>query len=737
MKILMTLMGLEIGGAETHVVELSMELKRRGHDVIIVSAGGAYQKDIEAVGIRHYYAPLLSHGGMIKAFFSLLNVINKEMPDVVHAHARIPAFLCHLINKFNKSFVFVTSCHGVYNTDGIIGKLTRWGEKQMAVSDDIKNYLVQNYKKVKKENVFVSVNGVDTEKFNENIDSSHIAKEFGLQEECTRIVYVSRLEPDVCEGAYSLVRLAPSLIEKIPDLEIIIVGDGSSYGELKERADEINKQADRNAVVLTGARTDVYKINALATFCVATSRSALEEMSQGKPCIMAGSFGYMGIFNKDKLATAISNNFTCRDTVTLTDDLLYQDILTLYNMPSEEKQELGKYCRYVVKEYYSLWKMANDNIKMYQSAIEEGKYDVAILGYYGFRNSGDDTLLQAIIGSLRKRNPNLKIMVFSNNPEETARIYNVFSAYRFDIFKVNKILKNTRLFIMGGGSLLQDGTSSRSIFYYTYCLCRAKKLCKKTMLYANGIGPLKHSFSRFLAKKALKEVSAITLRDEDSFIDLANLGVSKRAYITADPVFSLRNIADESASCELLSRGIEKGEKYICVSPRKWKGQPENFISHFAKLCDYISKEYGTKTVFLPMQYPLDARVIRQIQEKMKTPNCFIDTRLSPEKILGIIKGCELTIGVRLHLLIYSSTVGVPGIGIVYDPKVSSFQRYIKQPYFIEPRGLVAGDYVSVIDDCFKNRGSIVTELERISLEMEEKSEQTADIAMSLIKDGK
>ena len=74
MKILMTLMGLEIGGAETHVVELSMELKRRGHDVIIVSAGGAYQKDIEAVGIRHYYAPLLSHGGMIKAFFSLLTI---------------------------------------------------------------------------------------------------------------------------------------------------------------------------------------------------------------------------------------------------------------------------------------------------------------------------------------------------------------------------------------------------------------------------------------------------------------------------------------------------------------------------------------------------------------------------------------------------------------------------------------------------------------------------------------
>ena len=33
-KVLMTLMGLDIGGAETHVVELSKELKKQGYDII-------------------------------------------------------------------------------------------------------------------------------------------------------------------------------------------------------------------------------------------------------------------------------------------------------------------------------------------------------------------------------------------------------------------------------------------------------------------------------------------------------------------------------------------------------------------------------------------------------------------------------------------------------------------------------------------------------------------------------
>ena len=31
-KVLMTLMGLDIGGAETHVVELSKELKKQGYN---------------------------------------------------------------------------------------------------------------------------------------------------------------------------------------------------------------------------------------------------------------------------------------------------------------------------------------------------------------------------------------------------------------------------------------------------------------------------------------------------------------------------------------------------------------------------------------------------------------------------------------------------------------------------------------------------------------------------------
>ena len=56
MKILMATNGLDIGGAETHVVELAKELKRRGHEIVVVSNGGVYVKELEHSGIRHIKA---------------------------------------------------------------------------------------------------------------------------------------------------------------------------------------------------------------------------------------------------------------------------------------------------------------------------------------------------------------------------------------------------------------------------------------------------------------------------------------------------------------------------------------------------------------------------------------------------------------------------------------------------------------------------------------------------------
>lgn len=112
-------MGLGIGGAETHIVELAKELRRRGNDVAVASAGGVYVPEIEAAGIRHYCVPMNRRdaGLMARSLLLLDGVIRREKPDVVHAHARIPAFLCGLLKK-TRRFPFVTTAHWVFDTGG-------------------------------------------------------------------------------------------------------------------------------------------------------------------------------------------------------------------------------------------------------------------------------------------------------------------------------------------------------------------------------------------------------------------------------------------------------------------------------------------------------------------------------------------------------------------------------------------------------------------------------------------
>lgn len=146
-NILLALMQLNIGGAETHVVELAKELKRRGFNVFVVSNGGVYVKELEEAGIKHFNAPLKNKNpfNMLRSARLLAQIIKNEKIDIVHSHARIPSFILGRLHKIMK-FPFVTSAHWVFTTKYGLKYITDWGEKVVAVSEDIKTYLMDNYK---------------------------------------------------------------------------------------------------------------------------------------------------------------------------------------------------------------------------------------------------------------------------------------------------------------------------------------------------------------------------------------------------------------------------------------------------------------------------------------------------------------------------------------------------------------------------------------------------------------
>lgn len=369
MNILMALMQLDIGGAETHVVELSKELKRRGHNIIIASRGGVYLPELEEAGIKHYVVPLHDKKpkNMLTSYRLLKKIISDENIDIVHSHTRISSFILGKLQKKMK-FPYVTTAHWIFDTRFGLKYLTNWGQKTFAVSDDIKEYLMKNYKTPEKD-ITVTVNGIDTVKFSKDTDKMPVTKEFNISDTDNLIVYVSRMDESRSLAAHQLIEAIVRLDNIVENLKCIIVGDGDDFENVKRETEEANKKLGREAILLAGARVDIDKLVAPAKLFVGVSRAALEAMASEKPTIIAGNEGYIGLFNEDKLSVGLETNFCCRGCEMSTTDLLAQDIGGFFGLWEEEQEKLGKYGREVVLNYYSVKRMADDAEKVYKEVL--------------------------------------------------------------------------------------------------------------------------------------------------------------------------------------------------------------------------------------------------------------------------------------------------------------------------------------------------------------------------------
>ena len=114
---------------------------------------------------------------------------------------------------------------------------------------------------------------------------------------------------------------------------------------------------------------------------------------------------------------------------------------------------------------------------------------IVLSGYFGFDNLGDEAILYSIIQEVKKMQ-NTEITVLSANPEKTSQKFGVAAVDRMSPKEVIRAIKNCDMFISGGGSLLQDVTSNRSLLYYLALLRLAKLFGKKVMIYSQGIGPV-------------------------------------------------------------------------------------------------------------------------------------------------------------------------------------------------------------------------------------------------------
>ncbi len=733
MKILMATMGLEIGGAETHIVELAKELKKQGHDVAVISNGGVYVPEIAAAGIRHYDAPLhrRSAGDMARSLAILRKVIREEDPDVVHAHARIPAFLCGILQK-QMGFPFVTTAHWVFSTGGALRWLTNWGQRTVAVSDDIKDYLIREYD-LPPEHISVTINGIDTDKFSPEISGAPVLEEFGLDPERPVVSYVSRLDESRALAARQLIEIAPRLDRAVPGVQLLIAGGGDVFEALNARAQAGNAALGRKAIVLTGPRTDINRVAAAGDVFVGVSRSALEAMAAGKPVIVAGNEGYQGLFIPEKLPQAQAGNFCCRGMPMCEPETLLRDLTHALLLPREEKAALGAYGRQVVQEHYSVSRMARDCLAMYDQ-VRRRKYNVVMSGYYGFSNAGDDAILESIRDSIAQASGEVSVTALSNDPALTRRQYGVAAVPRLRPDKVRQALKDCDALLFGGGSLLQDTTSTRSLLYYLSVIRCARSLGKPVMLYANGIGPVSRKENRRRVREAVEAVEAVTLRDRGSAEELRRMGVERPDLrVTADPVFRLTPASPERARELLRGTGLPEGVPFAAVSVREWPGTGD-FSAQLARLCCHLREQHGLEVLFLMMQPSRDRSATQAVRGRMTERSYVLDAPCSPRELMAALGEAKLCLAMRLHTLIFAARMAVPTLGLIYDPKVESYLRELDLPAAGQVEHFDAGAAIRTADALLSDYDAVLARLKEKSAALTAAAGENEKILLELLE---
>lgn len=358
---------------------------------------------------------------------------------------------------------------------------------------------------------------------------------------------------------------------------------------------------------------------------------------------------------------------------------------------------------------------------------------ILISGYYGFNNSGDDAILKAIVKDLKIADESIEIIALSNNPELTEKVYKIKAVNRFKIREVINAIRKCDLFISGGGSLLQDVTSTRSILYYLALMEIALILRKPIMVYANGVGPINRKMNRILTRMILNRVHYITLRDEDSKVFLHELGVTnENIIVTADPVFTLE--ASESNKIDQIFNveGIPLDKPLVGISIRKWTKE-EDLIDNLSKAIEYIISKYSVNVVLIPMHYPEDLLISQHLLERVNIKGCYlISNKYGVEDIIGIIKKTRFIIAMRLHSLIYAAVQNIPMIGIVYDPKIRSFLNSIGMNKMCTVENFQYKDLIEYIDYIWENREELSNKLKKLNLKMKEEALKNIDIALNL-----
>ncbi|MFD1776721.1 polysaccharide pyruvyl transferase CsaB [Paenibacillus rhizophilus] len=382
---------------------------------------------------------------------------------------------------------------------------------------------------------------------------------------------------------------------------------------------------------------------------------------------------------------------------------------------------------------------------------------IVLSGYYGFRNSGDEAVLQSILIALKRQSESagisIKPVVLSIDPEWTSATYGVEAVHRMKLAEVRRVIGESSGLISGGGSLLQDVTSGKSIPYYLGIIKLAQWMGKPTFIYAQGIGPVQRKWFHPMIKSVFRKCAYVSVRDEQSRALLMSMGLRQAdVQVVPDPVMGL-TLPEETAPSSALagqpreadgakadsgaSPGFRSSELPIVgVSVRYWE-KDRRELEAIAQGLRQVCRTLPVHLRFLPFHLPSDTEASKYCMDRLGdiaesgSVVSLSEEADHPQKMLREVGACSVLLGMRLHSLIYAAGRRVPLLGISYDPKIDHFLsridcRPVGTTASLDSRTL-SGEIVRLLKDGAAWRGQRESRIDSLIHEAEAPARQIVE----------
>jgi len=241
MNILYITNHLNIGGITSYVLTLSRGFIAKGHRVYIASSGGELLPNFLEAHVEFIKIPIRTKQeispAILFSYLKLKKAIKKHNIEIIHAHSRTTQVLAFLLQKQTGAH-FISTCHGFFKPRIFRRAFGCWGEKVIAISEQVREHLLCDFS-VAPGKVTVVNNGIDVRRFSPDYlkEIKRPGSGFGLKSGPV-IGIVARLS-DV-KGHIYLIRAMKIIIETFPHAQLLSVGEGKMKQELKTLAEDLN-----------------------------------------------------------------------------------------------------------------------------------------------------------------------------------------------------------------------------------------------------------------------------------------------------------------------------------------------------------------------------------------------------------------------------------------------------------------------------------------------------------------